>query len=493
MKNNNNFIINANSLNVRLFHSSIKNYSSKFPEVINSKVGDINPIISDISKLNEKELEERINSLNDLSINEYEIFNELKNKVTTLSSVFDPTINRKIDSLSDENKSEYYKYTRELSTSMEESFPKLLTINSVDSSIKTDETYQNISESLSKIVNLKSEIIYELLKEKGIVEGIKSMKNIESSNISGVLNNSNVALETNNSTEFKKEILELVESLKIEIKEIKNNHITEDKIIQTMEQSANISTKFVSFILKNQNSLDLIVGAAGIISPVLAYRASLAAYSKHALAKLPKNSSKESYVRYLRQNELALRNFHRFSLPALAFYYLYLGKTYKLFTLSMDFGLVSNVASSSSLPFITSIINTNKNNSPKWKWLILFIISIICFIVGSLGSSIIKQFFPSLHLLSLNLGSSIITYPLLVWVNGWILFYILEFILFIYLSLDNKKIIIPSYLPQFIANWIKKIEENSIVENKRWFMLSYIRIICFYSILNIIFIYFFIV
>lgn len=211
---------------------------------------------------------------------------------------------------------------------------------------------------------------------------------------------------------------------------------------------------------------------------------------------IPKTLNSTDYNNILKSKILKVKICNRVDLPALAGYYLYMHNNHKAFTpLSTKLTFVGLTS-----PTTVNMLNKNKSNNEnknpnqnknRFKFIILFIIVILSIIF----IFFIFHFFNYFTLTNLfSMVSFWIKYFLLIWFIGWWLHHVLEFYLFLVLSINSNYITISKFYPQFLLNWIKRIKSNSKISNtgKIWYINTYLRLILFYSVLLFLYILLFI-
>jgi len=348
-----------------------------------------------------------------------------------------------------------------------------------------EDSFNGIVGFISKLSKLDNKEVSNILKDNGLINGLKILSNEPF--IIEKLSEENI--NEHDMINVRKRIEEQEQKfndINKDISSIKSNVTDLTDISTKIEDGLETSRKFLDLFLKNQSNLNMMIGATAIISPILAYRGLLSTYTRVMLTPLPTNISTASYDRNLKLRQRIVTRFNRLAIPVICGYYIYLQSYHKVFTtkFNLDVGNVS--VSSSSIGVF--------NKFPNWFKLLMIpiiILSILLFI-----PPIVKNYSPSLYnyLQEIILrGPYWITFPILAWLVGWVLYYVLELYLYIIFTIDTKKITVPKYLPQFVINWLNRIEEDSKLTSKRWVINMYLRIILFHFILTFFFIYFFIV
>ena len=115
------------------------------------------------------------------------------------------------------------------------------------------------------------------------------------------------------------------------------------------------------------------------------------------------------------------------------------------------------------------INNTNNSNKlpPIITWKYNLFGFLLIFIITIISSPLLKYISPSAYEFINNLyshGGQWITYPGILWLTGWFVHALLEALLLVLLSFGLYSV--PTNLPQFIINWIHKLDTESKSEIK---------------------------
>lgn len=112
------------------------------------------------------------------------------------------------------------------------------------------------------------------------------------------------------------------------------------------------------------------------------------------------------------------------------------------------------------------------------------------FIITIISSPLLKYISPSAYEFINNLyshGGQWITYPGILWLTGWFVHALLEALLLVLLSFGLYSV--PTNLPQFIINWIHKLDTESKSEIKAIYLQIYLMNLKFVSAILLVFVF----
>jgi hypothetical protein len=359
---------------------------------------------------------------------------------------------------------------RNITSTFDEAFPNYQ--NSEDSGLLV------LSNILSDYLQKDPNELLSILKKEGLTEGLKLIKNTHSDALPHNLN-------INNADDLKIQ-LDNIDS-KINNLENKDSLITGaiepiESLHTKIDNLGSVTNKFVEFMLNHQASLDIMFQAGAMVSPILAYRKLLTSYSKFLNVDIqPKGMNIEQWAKVSKMRQLHFKQFNKVMLPILGVIYVSLWEAKRFNTSNKPQLIIQDNT------YLMSFFNIIK--APNW--LLPFIAPILIFVVIRFIPDIILYISPSFYNFIINyVNENTITllYIGFIWLLGWVLFFIIEFYLFLVYSIKKNLIVKSNYLPRIINNWLLRIEESTSLNLTNEIIKLYLKKIFFFLIIIIVYI-----
>lgn len=327
---------------------------------------------------------------------------------------------------------------------------------------------------------MDKEVINQLYRDDPSITSKDEISNIISNSINGI----DVKNEFKKTNQWRSEIV-LRELDKFRESIIKNkplDELSEVSLNELADNSIAVLTPIYNLIKEH---ITLIGIGLSLFTTLFMYKSVVKLFESLAFREEPENISIEDLIKFRQMRAREIKTFMVFGVPIIVAS-LWSIQTITapsiLNTKSLTEGkeiTKDSVKYTSLIPFFTN------KQLPNWlKLVILLIISIICinFIIKYTG---INQ----------SNNNIFIVLPYLVYIklffifgsiSSFILIWYYIFSLYLFIMFSKEKLSIPIYLPLFILDWLKSIQEISKSELKGLYIEFYLRLILIYILVLVL-------